>query len=58
MRLVVQRVKRSAVTINGQERREIGQGMCVLIGVTHADTESSADWLADKIAGLRIFSET
>ena len=57
MRLVVQRVKRSSVTINGQERREIGQGMCVLIGVTHADTESSADWLAEKIAGLRIFSD-
>ena len=58
MRLVVQRVKRSAVTINGKERREIGQGMCVLIGVTHADTESSADWLAEKIAGLRIFSDS
>ena len=58
MRLVVQRVKRSAVTINGQERREIGQGMCVLIGVTHADTQASADWLADKIAGLRIFSDS
>ena len=58
MRLVVQRVKRSAVTINGQEKREIGQGMCVLIGVTHADTESSADWLAEKIAGLRIFSDS
>ena len=58
MRLVIQRVKRSAVTINGQEKREIGQGMCVLIGVTHTDTESSADWLADKIAGLRIFSDS
>lgn len=58
MRLVVQRVKRSAVTINGQEKREIRQGMCVLIGVTHDDTESSADWLAEKIAGLRIFSDS
>ena len=58
MRLVVQRVKRSAVTINGKERREIGQGMCVLIGVTHTDTESSADWLAEKMAGLRIFSDS
>ena len=57
MRIVIQRVKRSAVTINGQDRREIGQGMCVLIGVTHGDTESSADWLAEKMAGLRIFSD-
>lgn len=57
MRIVIQRVKRSAVTINGKERREIGQGMCVLVGVTHDDTESSADWLAEKLAGLRIFED-
>lgn len=57
MRLVIQRVKRSAVTIEGREKREIGQGMCVLIGVTHGDTEKDADWLAEKISGLRIFSD-
>ena len=59
MRIVIQRVKRSAVTINGnlQDRREIGRGMCVLVGVTHEDTESSADWLAEKLAGLRIFED-
>ena len=58
MRLVIQRVKRAAVTIEGRERREIGQGMCVLIGVTHNDTEASADWLAEKMAGLRIFEDS
>lgn len=58
MRIVIQRVKRSAVTINGQERREIGQGMCVLVGVTHDDSESCADWLAEKMAGLRIFEDS
>ena len=57
MRLVIQRVKRCAVTINHQERREIGQGMCVLVGVTHDDTYSCADWLAEKLAGLRIFED-
>ncbi|MBQ7545011.1 MAG: D-tyrosyl-tRNA(Tyr) deacylase [Synergistaceae bacterium] len=57
MRLVIQRVKRSAVTIEGNDRREIAQGMCVLIGVTHGDTEKDADWLADKIINLRIFSD-
>ncbi|MBQ7154723.1 MAG: D-tyrosyl-tRNA(Tyr) deacylase [Synergistaceae bacterium] len=57
MRLLIQRVKRSAVTIEGKERREIGQGMCVLIGVTHGDDERSADWLAEKMAGLRIFAD-
>ena len=57
MRLVIQRVKRASVTIEGRDKREIGQGMCVLIGVTHADTEASADWLAEKMAGLRIFED-
>ena len=57
MRVVIQRVKRCAVTINHQERREIGQGMCVLVGVTHDDTYSCADWLAEKLAGLRIFED-
>ena len=57
MRLVIQRVKRAAVTIEGRERREIGQGMCVLIGVTHGDDEKCADWLAEKMAGLRIFAD-
>ncbi|MBQ3654130.1 MAG: D-tyrosyl-tRNA(Tyr) deacylase [Synergistaceae bacterium] len=57
MRLVIQRVKRASVTIEGRDKRGIGQGMCVLIGVTHSDTEASADWLAEKMAGLRIFED-
>lgn len=57
MRLVIQRVKRSSVTIEGTEKHEIGQGMCVLIGVTHSDTEADADWLAEKMTGLRIFED-
>ena len=57
MRLVIQRVKRCAVTIEGREKREIGQGMCVLLGVTHEDTYTCADWLAEKLAGLRIFED-
>ena len=57
MRVVIQRVKRCAVTINHKETREIGQGMCVLVGVTHDDTYSCADWLAEKLAGLRIFED-
>lgn len=58
MRLLIQRVKRSSVTIEGMDKREIGQGMCVLIGVTHADTEASADWLVEKMSGLRIFADS
>ena len=54
---MIQRVKRASVTINGRERREIAKGMCVFIGMTHGDTESNADWLAEKMSGLRIFED-
>ncbi|MBQ7192802.1 MAG: D-tyrosyl-tRNA(Tyr) deacylase [Synergistaceae bacterium] len=57
MRLLIQRVKWASVTINGKEKREIGRGMCVFIGMTHGDTEANADWLAEKMSGLRIFED-
>ena len=56
MRLLIQRAKRASVTFEGT-RRDIGQGMCVFIGVTHGDAQASAYWLAEKMAGLRIFSD-
>ena len=59
MRLLIQRVKRASVTIEEiNEKREINKGMCVFIGVTHDDNENSADWLADKMSGLRIFEDS
>ncbi len=57
MRLLIQRVKRASVTVNGSEKREIGKGMCVFIGITHGDDTSKADWLAEKLLGLRIFED-
>ena len=57
MRILIQRVKRAGVLINGKERRGINQGMCIFIGITHGDNESKADWLAEKISGLRIFED-
>ena len=60
MRILIQRVKRASITIEdspNKERREIGQGMCVLIGVTHGDDTAKADWLAEKMTGLRIFAD-
>ena len=57
MRLLIQRVKRASVTIEGREKHDIGKGMCVFIGVTHGDNEANADWLAEKMAGLRIFED-
>ena len=58
MRLLIQRVKRASVTIEGREKHDIGKGMCVFIGVTHGDNEANADWLAEKMAGLRIFEDS
>lgn len=58
MRLLIQRVKRASVTINGKDKRGINQGMCVFIGVTHGDNEQKADWLAEKMTGLRIFEDS
>src|SRR5271168_2115448 len=57
MRAVVQRVSRAQVTVDEKIVGEIGRGLLVLLGVTHADAEGDADYLADKIAGLRVFED-
>ena len=57
MRAVVQRVKSASVRVNGAATGEIGLGLLVLLGVGKEDDESDADYLARKIAGLRIFED-
>ena len=57
MRAVVQRVTRARVVIDGEAVGDIGQGLLVLLGVTHSDTAEVAAWLADKIVGLRVFND-
>ncbi len=57
MRAVVQRVSRAKVTINEWTSGEIGHGLLVLLGVGHGDTEDDATYLAEKVAGLRIFED-
>jgi len=57
MRAVVQRAKQASVTVDGEVIGEIGQGLCVLVGVTHGDTEAEALKLADKLWKLRIFTD-
>jgi D-aminoacyl-tRNA deacylase len=57
MRAVVQRVSRAKVTVNGQVTGEIGRGLLVLVGVGTGDARSDADYLAEKIIGLRIFED-
>ena len=57
MRAVVQRVSRARVTVNQWTSGEIGLGLLVLLGVGQQDTELDATYLAQKIAGLRIFED-
>jgi D-tyrosyl-tRNA(Tyr) deacylase len=57
MKAVIQRVASASVTVEGETVGTIGQGVLVLLGVEKGDEESKADWLAEKIAGLRIFSD-
>jgi D-tyrosyl-tRNA(Tyr) deacylase len=57
MRAILQRVKRGSVTVNGQRVAEIGPGLVVLVGVGHADTVAQADWMAEKVANVRIFED-
>ena len=58
MRAVVQRVTRARVTVDGEIVGEIGTGLVVLLGVAHDDTKTDADYLAPKIASLRIFDDS
>jgi D-aminoacyl-tRNA deacylase len=57
MRAVVQRVSRASVKVNGELTGEIGPGLLVLLGVGEEDADADADYLAQKIAGLRIFED-
>jgi D-aminoacyl-tRNA deacylase len=57
MRAVVQRVSRARVTVREEVTGKIDRGLLVLIGIGAADTEADADYLADKISGLRIFED-
>src|SRR5690606_35631682 len=57
MRAVVQRVSQAAVDVGGERVAQIGRGLLVLLGVGQGDTEADARYLADKVAGLRIFAD-
>lgn len=57
MRAVVQRVTRAQVAIGGEVAGAIGEGLLVLLGIGRHDGETDADYLADKVAGLRVFHD-
>ena len=57
MKAVIQRVKESAVTVEGREVGRIGRGLLVLLGVARGDTPKDADYMLDKTLHLRIFED-
>ncbi|MBA9088281.1 D-tyrosyl-tRNA(Tyr) deacylase [Fontibacillus solani] len=57
MRIVVQRCKQAKVSVDNRVIGSIEKGLTLLVGITHEDTEKEAGYLAEKIAGLRIFED-
>ena len=57
MKIVLQRVRRAGVEVEGKTVGRINQGLLLLVGVTHADTRKEADFLAEKCLNLRIFED-
>ena len=57
MRIVLQRVSRASVSVGGELVSEIGPGLLLLVGVAKGDGEAEADWLAEKVAGLRVLAD-
>jgi D-tyrosyl-tRNA(Tyr) deacylase len=57
VRVLLQRVKEASVTVDEETIGQIEAGYLLLVGVTHEDTETEVNWLADKVAGLRVFED-
>lgn len=57
MRVLVQRVSEASVTIDGAVRGAIGRGFLLLVGFTTGDTAAVVEWMADKVQGIRLFSD-
>ena len=55
MKIVLQRCSRAEVRIDGETVGRIGTGFVVLVGITHSDMREDADFLAKKVAGMRVF---
>jgi len=57
LRVVLQRVSSGSVSIKGEVAGEIGQGLVLLVGFTAGDSDSTLRWMAEKIVGLRVFTD-
>lgn len=58
MRVLLQRVSRASVVVDGQLISKIGPGLLILVGIGHGDEEPQAEFLAEKVANLRIFEDS
>ena len=57
MRVLLQRVSRAEVRVNGRVTGAIDKGFLLLVGLTHTDTDAQLTWMAEKVAGLRLFAD-
>lgn len=57
MRVVLQRVARASVSVDGETVGQIGRGLLLLVGFTDGDDDDALDWMADKVTSLRIFPD-
>jgi D-aminoacyl-tRNA deacylase len=57
MRILLQRVSRASVTVDARVTGQIDRGYLLLVGITHTDTAETIQWMADKIVGLRVFTD-
>lgn len=57
MRVILQRVREASVTIEGRVHGRIERGFLLLVGFTHGDTPAEVDWMAEKVIGLRLFTD-
>ena len=58
MRVLLQRVARAEVRVDGRSTGRIDRGYLLLVGITHDDDEARIAWMAEKVAGLRLFADT
>ncbi|MEO8577538.1 MAG: D-aminoacyl-tRNA deacylase [Gemmatimonadales bacterium] len=58
MRVLLQRVSRAEVRVEGRVTGKIGRGFLLLVGITHSDTPAQMEWMAEKVSGLRLFSDS
>src|SRR5690606_11673934 len=57
MRVLLQRVSRAEVRVDGKVVGKVGCGFCLLVGFTHGDSAEQVEWMADKVIGLRLFGD-